>query len=128
MTTTPLIRTPITYYGGKLAIIQHILPVIPEHECYTETFFGGGTVFFAKDPVKNETINDKLDIVINFYKVLKTKYRQLKVLIDQSLVSRTQHVQAIMIIKKKVPADDVTLAWAFWMTTNFSFSCKIGGG
>ena len=47
-------KTPITYYGGKLNMLQHILPNIPEHKIYTETFFGGGAVFFAKEKVESE--------------------------------------------------------------------------
>ena len=121
-------KTPISYYGGKQAIIQHILPLIPPHDLYTESFFGGGTVFFAKEPVRNETINDRLDIVINFYRVLKTKYKALKVMIDLSLLSRTMHTQSLHICQGKLPADDVTRAWAFWYCCNFSFSNKIGAG
>ena len=121
-------KTPITYYGGKQAIIHHILPLIPEHEVYTEVFFGGGTVFFAKQPTHNETINDRLDMVVNFYKVLKTKYAELKILIDSSLLSKTTHREALAIIRNKQIANDVTRAWAFWYCSNFSFACKIGGG
>ena len=128
MITKPNIKTPISYYGGNQSVISHILPLVPQHEVYTEVYFGGGTVFFAKDPVYNETINDKLDIVINFYRILKTNYRQLKKLIDISLISRTMHIQAMHIAQGKTPADNVTRAWAFWYTCNFSFSCKIGGG
>ncbi len=113
-------RTPISYYGGKQAM--------PQHEVYTEVFFGGGTLFFAKDPVKNETINDKLDIVINFYQVLKNNFRQLKKLIDAILFSRTLHRKALYIIKNKHKHTPVDLAWAFWMCSNFSYSNKIGGG
>lgn len=25
------VKTPIVYYGGKTAILNHILPLIPEH-------------------------------------------------------------------------------------------------
>ncbi|MEO5892256.1 MAG: DNA adenine methylase [Ferruginibacter sp.] len=121
-------KTPISYYGGKQAIINHILPLIPSHDIYTETFFGGGTVFWAKDPVRNETINDRLDIVINFYKVLKTNYRPLKKLIQASLISRSMQQTATRMLKKQIPADEITLAWAFWYCCNFSFSCKIGAG
>ena len=41
-------RTPISYYGGKQTMLPHILPLIPEHAIYTEAFFGGGAVFWAK--------------------------------------------------------------------------------
>lgn len=121
-------KTPISYYGGKQAIINHILAIIPPHEIYTETFFGGGTVFWAKDPVRNETINDRLDIVINFYKVLKLNYRPLKKMIDVSLISRSMQQTATRMLKKQIPADSITLAWAFWYACNFSFVSKIGGG
>ena len=42
-------KTPITYYGGKLNLIKQILPLIPKHRIYTEAFFGGGAIFFAKE-------------------------------------------------------------------------------
>lgn len=120
-------KTPISYYGGKQAILGHLLRMVPEHEVYTETFFGGGALFWAKRPVPNETINDKLDIVVNFYRVLKSDYKALKKRIDQSLISRTMHREALAIIRsgKGSPLDR---AWAFWMCTNFSYFCKLGGG
>ena len=126
--TKQQIRTPISYYGGKQALLSHTLPLFPSHIVYTETFFGGGSEFWAKVPAPNETINDKLDIVINFYQILKTRFRDLKKLIDTSLISRTMHRQAQYIITNKKFADPVHLAWAFWLCSNFSFSNKIGGG
>ena len=51
-------KTPITYYGGKQSMLSIILPMIPEHNLYCEPFFGGGAVFFAKEPSKIEVIND----------------------------------------------------------------------
>jgi len=128
MQTTSLLKRPISYYGGKQAIINHILPLIQAHEVYTEVFFGGGTVFFAKEPVANETINDTLDVCINFYQVLKNNYKALKKLIDHSLYSRSTHVHAQRIISNIMPADNLQRAWAFWYITNFSFSKKIGSG
>lgn len=121
-------KTPIAYYGGKISLLSHILPIIPKHEVYTETFFGGGAVFFAKEPVKNETINDKLDICITFYKTLKSDFHNLKQLIDSTLVSRTQHLEALAIWNDPKSYSDLQQAWAFWLTCNFSFSNKPGGG
>lgn len=125
------VKTPIVYYGGKTAILNHILPLIPEHEVYTETYFGGGTVFFAKDPVKNETINDRLDLVINFYRTLKLNYKKLKPFIESTLIGRSLHNEALNHIqshKKGLKVDRIQLAWAFWVCTNFAYSNKIGGG
>lgn len=125
------VKTPIVYYGGKTSILNHILPLIPRHEVYTETFFGGGTVFWAKDPAKNETINDRLDIVVNFYRVLRTNFAKLKVLIDATLISRTIYNEAGVIIRSHMKGnkvDRIQLAWAFWMHSNFSHMHKICGG
>lgn len=136
---TVITKTPIIYYGGKTSILNYLLDRVPLHEVYTETFFGGGTLFWAKDPVKNETINDRLDIVINFYKVLRTNYRSLKKLIDATLISRTIHNEALDLIrmyKKSYEAKStnmnqssrVALAWAFWVKSNFSHMNKLNGG
>lgn len=123
------VKTPIVYYGGKTSILPHLLEMVPVHEVYTETFFGGGTLFFAKKPVKSETINDKNDIVINFYKVLKSNFKKLNRLIDQSLLSRSMNRYGNELIRarsrgKKV--DPIELAWAFWYTSNFNYSRKLG--
>lgn len=124
-------KTPIVYYGGKTSIMNHILQLIPEHEVYTEVFFGGGAVFFSKDPARNETINDRLDIVINFYRQLRNNFSKLKKLIDATLIGRSIHGEALTIIrrhKNNQKTDRIRLAWAFWVCTNFAYSNKIGGG
>lgn len=43
-------KTPITYYGGKQGMLKDILPLIPEHNTYTEAFARGAVVLFAKKP------------------------------------------------------------------------------
>lgn len=52
--TTTVIGRP----GGKTRLKKTILEHIIPHERYVEPFFGGGAVFFAKDPSKEEIIND----------------------------------------------------------------------
>lgn len=124
-------RTPIVYYGGKSSLLSHITPLIPppnDREVYTEAFFGGGAVFWSIPKSKNETINDRLDIVVNFYEQIKTNYHELKKLVDSTLVSRTQHKRAMAYLRKHSKSTPVQKAWAFWVTTNFSFTNKIGGG
>lgn len=132
-------KTPIVYYGGKTAILPHLLEMEPVHNLYTETFLGGGSLFWSKTPVKNETINDRLDIVINFYRTLRHHYKPLKRLIDATLIGRSIHRETLDIIhvfKKKYGANikklnvsqRVNLAWAFWVRTNFSQMNKINGG
>jgi len=127
-TTTSKIKTPITYYGGKQMMLKEILPLIPEHEIYVEPFFGGGAVYWAKEPVKCDVINDVNMNIVNFYEVLKHDYFALRKKVEATLHSRETYKQALIIYRSPwLFADDLVIrAWAFWMVTNQGFSCKIG--
>ena len=119
-------KTPISYYGGKQNMLQHILPLIPEHNIYTETFFGGGAVFFAKAPSKSEIVNDTNASVINFYKVCKTNFDALKLKIESTLFSRASYQVALTIYKMPHLFNELQQAWAFYIATNMGFGCRIG--
>ena len=105
-----------------------IISLIPEHKLYCEPFFGGGAVFFAKPQSEMEVINDLNDWVITFYKVIKTDFGILKMLIDQTVSSRSIHREAAFILKNSKNFNDIKVAWAFWVQTNMSFSSGIFGG
>jgi DNA adenine methylase len=124
------LRTPITYYGGKQNMIRHILPKIPAHHTYVEPFFGGGAIFFAKQPSKAEVVNDISHRLITFYKVLKYDFEEIEPLVDETFHSRAQHKEADTIYTSQAEdvTDPVSCAWAVWNQANMSFSSSIGGG
>lgn len=126
----PLLRTPITYYGGKQNMLKEILPKIPEHHTYIEPFFGGGAVFFGKEPSKAEVVNDINQRLITFYKVLKYDFEELQRLVDETFHSRAQHKDADNEYQggKEEIQEPLTMAWAVYVQTNMSFSSMIGGG
>ena len=126
MQIKPKLRTPITYYGGKQLMLQHILPNIPEHTIYTEAFFGGGAVFFAKEPAHVEVINDLNGEVINFYRVLQMDFWKLNDMIQATLHSRDMYRDAQVVYNSPHMFDPIHRAWAFWILTNQGFSSKIG--
>ena len=119
-------KTPISYYGGKQNMLTHILPNIPEHRIYTEVFFGGGAVFFAKKPVESEVVNDIQGMVTNFYKVCKTNFTKLKQEVESTLFARDSYTDAWLIYRKPQSHSKVLQAWAFYVGTNMGFSCRIG--
>lgn len=119
-------KTPITYYGGKLNLISELLPLIPKHRIYTEAFFGGGALFFAKPPTEAEIINDTNNMVVNFYEVVKTNFTELKTKIEATLFSRATYSVAHAIYKMPHLFDKIQQAWAFYVGTNMGFSCQIG--
>ena len=78
-------KPPLTYYGGKQKLAERIISMIPKHRIYCEPFFGGGAVFFTKPPASLEVINDTNGELINFYRVLKTDYKKLLLLVSRAL-------------------------------------------
>jgi DNA adenine methylase len=124
------LKTPISYYGGKQMMANHILPLIPKHRTYIEPFFGGGAVFWLKPPSECEVVNDINSRLITFYKVLKYDFEDLKSLIDETFHSREQHTDSKVEYKsgKDEIVDMLRMAWAVWVQTNMSFANKIEGG
>jgi len=119
-------RTPISYYGGKQMMLRHILPLIPAHTIYTEVYFGGGAVFWGKEPSKVEVINDINGNVINFYNVLKTDYKALQQEVELTIHSRIVYKRAMVIYDVPQLFTPVQRAWAFWVATNMGHSSQVG--
>lgn len=59
------IRSPFRYAGGKFYARKLILAYIPKHEAYIEPLCGGASIFFAKEKVKNNILNDIDEELIN---------------------------------------------------------------
>ena len=61
----------ISRVGGKSKIKNLIIDKMPKHDIYVEPFIGGGSVFFSKEPVKINVINDLDTDIYNTYKDMK---------------------------------------------------------
>lgn len=107
-------------------MVRHILPLIPTHTVYTEAFFGGGALYFAKEPSESEIINDLNGEVINFYRVIQTDFWRLNELIQSTLHSREQYNDALIIYHSPHLFDPIRRAWAFWVCTNQGYVSKVG--
>ncbi len=121
-------KTPISYYGGKQLMVTTILPLIPPHKIYTEAFFGGAAIFFAKQPSEVEVVNDLNGALITFYQVLVSDFAILRKLIIETPASRKIHREAAFVLKYQEHHDKVKIAWALWVQTNMSYSSSIGKG
>jgi DNA adenine methylase len=116
-------KAPMGYYGGKTQLLDRILPIIPPHKIYSESFFGGGAVYFAKEPAKIEIINDVNRNVINFYKTAKRQFKALKSEIDVTLYSEEQYHEAKTIYNEtnRDNQDKVLRAWSLFVLSNQTF-------
>lgn len=115
-------KAPITYYGGKLGMIKVILPLIPEHNTYTEAFAGGAAVFFAKPLARINVLNDLNGELINFYRTASAHGEELIQEIEQTLFSREQLEVAGFIYNHADYFSMVERAWAVWTLSHLGFS------
>lgn len=120
------IKTPITYWGGKQNLLPEILPIIPEHLTYCEPFFGGGAVFWAKQPSKIEIINDLNKNVVNFYRQVECNFDALQERIRSTPHSRALYLDALVMYSNPHLFSELDLAWAFYTLCNQGYSGKIG--
>lgn len=108
-----------------------IIPLFPDnssYDLYCEPFFGGGAIFFRKEPSPVEVINDLDGRVVNFYRMVKTQFPKLEALIAQTPHSRQAHKEAEHVLKNQDLYSNLKIAWAFWVQTNMSFSSSIFAG
>lgn len=120
------LKTPISYYGGKRSMLDVIIPLIPEHKIYCEPFFGGGAVFWAKEQVPTEIMNDFNGMVVNFYEQLRSNFDELKRVIEATPYSRQVHKRAMVVYENPYIFNPLTKAWAFWVVTIQGFNNTIG--
>lgn len=108
--------------------IIRILAQAPAQKIYCEPFFGGGAVYFAREPCAHEVINDRNDLLVTFYRVLKTDFPALKREIDATLHSRDAYRHALVVLENPDMFDKVKTAWAVWVQSNESYGHKWGAG
>ncbi|NJK44515.1 MAG: DNA adenine methylase [Pleurocapsa sp. SU_196_0] len=67
----------LKWAGAKWRVAEWIASRLPTHETYLEPFFGSGAVFFSKDPVKIELLNDLDQNVVNLFRVIREQTLEL---------------------------------------------------
>lgn len=71
------INSPFRYAGGKFYARNLILKHIPSHSYYAEPFAGGASIFFAKQKVENNLLNDIDKSLINTYLIIRDQPEKL---------------------------------------------------
>lgn len=122
-----LLRTPVTYYGGKQNMVKHIIPFIPDHNLYCEPFCGGAAIFFSKKNANVNVLNDTNRELVNFYQVVKNDFVSLEKEISITLHSRDLYRKACVIYNNPDMFSDIKRAWALWVLSSQSFCAKLDG-
>lgn len=71
------INSPFRYAGGKFYARKLIIDHIPPHECFIEPFAGGASIFFAKEKVPKNILNDLDEELMNVYRVIRDEPESL---------------------------------------------------
>jgi DNA adenine methylase len=121
-----IMKTPITYWGGKQQLAPKVLRMFPKHRVYCEPFFGGGAVFFAKRPAEVEFINDINGMMVNFYRVLKNRPEELQKKIDQMLHSEEVHRHYKFVYDNPSEFDELERAAAIFCLSKQSIFSILG--
>jgi DNA adenine methylase len=112
------VRPPFAYFGGKIALAEHIVALLPEHRTYIEPFAGSCAVLFAKEPSPIEIINDLDDALINFWTMLRERTEDLERVCALTPHSRAEYARADI---DEPGIDDLERARRYWVRVNQSF-------
>jgi DNA adenine methylase len=85
------INSPFRYAGGKFYARKLILDFIPQHSDYLEPFAGGGSIFFAKDKVNTNWLNDIDPELINCYEIIRDAPNELIEQLKDEQATKERH-------------------------------------
>ncbi|MET7772432.1 DNA adenine methylase [Nocardia sp. NPDC005366] len=81
----------LRYPGSKWSLATEIVSHFGDHYHYIEPYFGSGAVFFTKEPSGHELVNDLHSVVINFFRVLRTRTEDLQFALEATPWSREEY-------------------------------------
>lgn len=116
------VKSPLRYPGGKFYALKHIMPYIEcvPHDEYREPFFGGGTVFFAKEKAQYNILNDLESEIINFYRTIQQEDGQNYLIscFEKEIATKERHSE----VKKLIPKNDYERAFKTYYLNRTSYS------
>jgi len=115
----------VPWIGGKRRLVEKLLPLFPQHECYVEPFAGGAALLFNKPPSSVEVLNDVNGELINLYRVVKNHLEEFVRQFKWALSSR----QVYEWMQGTLPETltDIQRAARFYYLQTLSFGGKVSG-
>ncbi len=114
-----VINSPFRYAGGKFYARKLILEHIPHHSYYAEPFVGGGSIFFAKDRIQHNVLNDVDPALVNCYIQIRDNV--------ESLITKLEGIPASKEIhhfykNEYQPSNDLEKAFRWYYLNRTSYS------
>lgn len=117
----PMVR----WVGGKRRLAPHILPLFPDHSCYVEPFAGAAALFFLKEPVKVEVLNDVNGDLVTLYRVVQHHLDEFVKHFKWALASR--EIYKWLQITPVETLTDIQRAARFFYLQSLGFGGKVEG-
>ncbi|ABR48594.1 DNA adenine methylase [Alkaliphilus metalliredigens QYMF] len=117
-----MLKSPLSWMGGKYRLRKQIIELIPEHTCYVEIFGGAAWVLFGKESSKVEVYNDINSELVNFFRILKYHAEEFKSWIEKDVVSREIFEEYHESPSKYMT--DIQRAVRFFYLIKYSFASK----
>lgn len=94
-------KPPMPYSGGKQAVADWIVSLMPPHRGYIEPFAGALSVLLAKPKSEMETVNDLDGAIVAFWRVLRDRPEDL-----ERVCALTPHSRAEMLTARDLDVED----------------------
>lgn len=122
------IKHPVLkYYGSKFRLAQWIIEHFPKHTHYVEPFGGGANVLLVKEPSRLETYNDLNDQIVNFFRVLREKPKELVHQINLTPWARAEYEYCLDEIEIASPLEMARrVFFRLWMSINSQYNTAKG--
>ena len=117
---------PFRWAGGKYYAIKKLKQfwIGHKHNEYREPFFGGGSVFFAKEKVEFNWINDIDNGLVNTLKTMQketTRHKLIDFFKSEKEATREKYNE----VKSFIPANNLEKAYKYYYLNRTSFSGKM---
>jgi len=113
------INAPFRYAGGKFYARKLIVQYFPMHSYYIEPLAGGASLFFAKDKVENNWLNDIDDELMNCFRIIKGKPEALIKKLEGEEATKERHSYFKNEFKPKTDLDRA-VRWFYLNRTSYS--------
>ena len=115
----------VPWIGGKRRLAEQIGKAFPDHSCYLELFAGAAAIFFGKEKVKVEVLNDINGELVNLYRVVSHHLDEFVRQFRWALSSRKLYEWA-----REAPLEpltDIQRAARFFYLQKLGFGGKVEG-
>lgn len=88
------VRPPFGYYGAKQRLTTDILKTLPPHNAWVEAFCGSAAITLAKPSAPIEIINDLDGNIVNLFRVLRKRPKDLARAVELTPYARSEFIES----------------------------------